>query len=90
MGSGINRREFLRRVSLAGGAILLPPSMVWPHKKIFIPPVLRELPTVVGESFLLDLGLDWDEIGGVYRINERAVEVMYSQIVAQIRKRGLL
>lgn len=34
----MNRRRFLNLIAGAGTAAALPPSMVWPFRKIFLPP----------------------------------------------------
>lgn len=39
----MNRRRFLSLITTAAPAVVLPPSMVWPFRKIFLPPTLRVL-----------------------------------------------
>lgn len=40
----MNRRRFLSLMTGAGTAAALPPSMVWPFRKIFLPPAPRIVP----------------------------------------------
>jgi hypothetical protein len=37
----MDRRQFLFRGLVAGGTVALPPSLVWPFRKIFLPAVPR-------------------------------------------------
>lgn len=46
----MNRRNFLRLSSGLIVASQIPPSLLWPHRKIFLPPVVAGVPWGAGNS----------------------------------------
>ena len=86
----LNRREFLLRSLLAGGATLLPPSLVWPHKKIFLPDAPKiYTPPHLFEVHGMDVAMEWDDAAQLYKISGESIAMLYAQLVSDIRKRGL-
>lgn len=69
----MNRRNFLRLMSGAGTVAALPPSMVWPFRKIFLPPA----PKIFNWELLVSRDAGEDEVYFLHPDQARAlVQVM--------------
>jgi hypothetical protein len=84
----INRRQFLLRGLLAtAGVTVIPPSQMWPFRKIFLPPVT---PMSVREALemVFPLQLEWDDAAGLFVINGGQLAAMHKMITEQLSRRN--
>ena len=76
-GPMMDRRQFLLRSLLTTAGALVPPSQLWPFRKIFLPP--RRKPSMRG--YLINLPLEWDALSGLYVIRAEGLKALHKTLL---------